>query len=76
MAYHTYEFLKKRRNDPKWRSAYISARNKKIISFLVLGNIILWGAIYWRYIERNNIDVMSYLNELQQRVRDRLNELY
>lgn len=46
MAYHTYEFLKNRRNDPKWRAAYISARNKKIISFLLLGNLFFWGAVF------------------------------
>ncbi|EOH96784.1 hypothetical protein UAW_01742 [Enterococcus haemoperoxidus ATCC BAA-382] len=73
MAYHTYEFLKKRRNDPKWREAYISARNKKIISFLVLGNLFFWGAILWRYIERNDIDVMSYIYELKQRIIDQIN---
>lgn len=37
MAYHTYEFLRKRRNEPKWRDAYLTARNKRIISFLVMG---------------------------------------
>lgn len=73
MAYHTYEFLKNRRNDPKWRDAYISARNKKIISYLVLGNVILWGAILWRYIGRNNIDVMNYINAFKQRIIERLN---
>lgn len=73
MAYHTYEFLKKRRNDPKWREAYISARNKKIISFLVLGNLFFWGTILWRYIERNDIDVMSYIYEFKQRIIDQLN---
>lgn len=73
MAYHTYEFLKNRRNDPKWRAAYISARNKKIISFLLLGNLFFWGAVFWRYIVRNDIDVMSYINELKQIVMNRLN---
>lgn len=73
MAYHTYEFLKRRRNDPKWRGAYISARNKRIISFLLVGNLFLWGAVFWRYIERNDIDVMGYINEFIQKIMDRLN---
>ncbi|MGX7263623.1 hypothetical protein [Enterococcus crotali] len=73
MAYHTYEFLKNRRNDPKWRASYISARNKRIISFLVMGNLFFWGAILWRYIDRHDIDVMIYINEIKQTIVDRLN---
>ncbi|MEI5994113.1 hypothetical protein [Candidatus Enterococcus mansonii] len=72
MAYHTYEFLRKRRNDPKWRDAYISARNKKIISFLLVGNLFFWGSIIWRYIERNDIDVIMYINELKQSIMNRI----
>ena len=68
MAYHTYEFLRKRRNDPKWREAYLSERNKRIITFLILANLLFWGALLWRYIENNNIDVMVYLDELKQNI--------
>ena len=48
MAYHTYEFLKRRKNDPKWRKAYTSARNKRIIGTLVTINIIIWGFVLWK----------------------------
>ena len=51
MAYHTYEFLKRRKNDPKWRKAYTSARNKRIIGTLVTINIIIWGFVLWKKIE-------------------------
>ncbi|WP_086351171.1 hypothetical protein [Candidatus Enterococcus clewellii] len=68
MAYHTYEFLRKRRNEPKWRDAYLAARNKRIILFLVMGNLLFWGAIAWRYIENNDIDIMSYIEKMKQAI--------
>ncbi len=54
MAYHTYEFLKRRKNDPKWRKAYTSARNKRIIGTLVtiynyLGLLFCGKNRKWRY---------------------------
>ena len=56
MAYHTYEFLKRRKNDPKWRKAYTSARNKRIIGTLVTINIIIWGFVLWKKIESGDIE--------------------
>jgi hypothetical protein len=73
MAYHTYEFLKKRRKDPKWRNAYLNARNKRIISFLFAANFLFWGAILWRYIENNDIDVNSYVERIKQTIMNILN---
>lgn len=34
MAYHTYEFLRARRHDPKWRERYQIERLKRIATFL------------------------------------------
>ena len=36
MAYHTYEFLRKRRNDPKWRDAYQSALIQRLIGVVFI----------------------------------------
>ncbi len=30
MAYHTFEFLRKRRKDPKWKDAYLNALLKRL----------------------------------------------
>ncbi|MGC6769070.1 hypothetical protein [Enterococcus sp. LJL51] len=72
MAYHTYEFLKKRRNEPKWRKAYISARNKRIISTLILINLLLWGTVLFIYIQSNNTDISTYIENIKQTIMNTL----
>lgn len=49
MAYHTYDFLKKRKDDPKWRDAYLIAHTDRLISlyrttflFLLIANALVW----------------------------------
>lgn len=37
---HTYQFYKDRRNDPKWRPAYLKARQQRII-WIVVGTIFI-----------------------------------
>ncbi len=56
MAYHTFEFLRKRRKDPKWRDAYLNALLKRLYGAVFL-MLIFIGIIYL-----NDIDIMSYLD--------------
>ncbi|OSH41544.1 hypothetical protein YM116_1772 [Enterococcus faecalis] len=73
MAYHTYEFLKRRKNDPKWRKAYTSARNKRIIGTLVTINIIIWGFVLWKKIESGDIEVNNIIDVLKSKINEFLN---
>ncbi|RXK57316.1 hypothetical protein EPB68_09345 [Enterococcus faecalis] len=73
MAYHTYEFLKRRKNDPKWRKAYTSARNKRIIGALVTINIIIWGFVLWKKIESGDIGVNNIIDVLKSKINEFLN---
>ncbi|EPM8095639.1 hypothetical protein ACTRHD_001752 [Enterococcus faecalis] len=72
-AYHTYEFLKRRKNDPKWRKAYTSARNKRIIGTLVTINIIIWGFVLWKKIESGDIEVNNIIDVLKSKINEFLN---
>ena len=49
-VYHTYEFLKKRKNDPKWRDQYLEKKEDRTIAFLykiiflLVGlNLVVWS---------------------------------
>lgn len=64
MAYHTYEFLRKRKNEPKWRDAYLKAKWIRIISFLFTATLIIGGFVIYKYVKQNNIDVTTYIQSL------------
>lgn len=55
-SYHTYEFLKKRKNDPRWREEYLQRKEDltlafmyKIFWFLVGVNIIIWTYGFFKH---------------------------
>ena len=64
MAYHTYDFLRRRKNDPKWRGAYESARLQRTISFVFVLAIIAIVLFIYKY----NIDVMYYVNIVVEKI--------
>lgn len=70
MAYHTYEFLKKRKNETKWRDAYLKAKWMRIISFLFIVALIIWGIFIYKYVEQNNIDITAYIQTLINKLTD------
>jgi hypothetical protein len=62
MAWHSYEFYKKRQNDPKWRNAWIQAENNQIeteikfvIQMLIIFQIIIIAALFWNYSYEHDI---------------------
>ena len=57
MAYHTYEFYRKRKNDPKWRDDYINARNIRIITSLITLVILVFGLLFYFYVKSNNVSL-------------------
>lgn len=57
MAYHTYEFYRKRKNDPKWRDEYINARNIRIITSLITLVILVFGLLFYFYVKSNNVSL-------------------
>lgn len=68
MALHTYEFYRKRKNDPKWRDAYIEARDKRIISFLVtlivLAVLMIIGILFYNYSTANGVTADNFNTEM------------
>lgn len=34
-SYHTYEFLKKRKHDPKWREEYLQKKEEHTVAFMI-----------------------------------------
>lgn len=74
MAPHTYEFLRKRRNDPKWRPSYIKARNSRIISFFgSLIIIIFIGFVYLRYQGKDVSEIQLFIDNIILKVSDFFN---
>lgn len=65
MAYHTFEFLRKRRKDPKWRDAYLNALLKRLYG-AVFVMLLLVGFVYVR---NDDIDVMMYLESLIKKIK-------
>ncbi|MDR2276378.1 MAG: hypothetical protein LBE23_00870 [Vagococcus sp.] len=65
MPYHTFEFLRKRRKDPKWRDAYLNALLKRLYG-AVFVMLLLIGFVYVR---NNNIDVMIYLESVIEKIK-------
>lgn len=78
-TYHTFEFLKKRKNDPKWRPQYLerlaeieklkSKRESKMIAFLVvviLIELIILG--YLMFFNPNVNQESSMNNSLETQV--------
>lgn len=57
MAYHTYEFYRKRKNDPKWRDDYINARNIRIITSLITLVILVFGLLFYFYVKSNDVSL-------------------
>lgn len=43
MAYHTFEFLRKRRHEPKWKLDYQIALLSRILYSLIIANVFVWG---------------------------------
>lgn len=43
MAYHTFEFLRKRRHEPKWKLDYQIALLSRILYGLIIANVFVWG---------------------------------
>lgn len=66
MAYHTYEFLRKRRNDPKWRDAYQSALIQRLIGVVFILLVLIGILLVYRY----DIDVMHYVNLVADKIKD------
>lgn len=55
-TYHTYEFLKKRKDDPKWKDQYLQRKEERelstlyrILFFMICLNILIWGYGIFRY---------------------------
>lgn len=48
-TYHIYEFLKKRKHDPKWREEYTIAFMIKIFWFLVGLNVVIWTYGFYKH---------------------------
>lgn len=65
MAYHTFEFLRKRRKDPKWRDAYLDALLKRLYG-VVFAVLLLVGFVF---VKNNDIDVMIYLENLIEKIK-------
>ncbi|MEY8515022.1 hypothetical protein [Lactococcus taiwanensis] len=55
MALHTYDFYRRRKYDPKWREAYISARNARIITFFIELIIVALGVQVYFYVISHNV---------------------
>lgn len=66
MAYHTFEFLRKRRKDPKWRDAYLNALLKRLYGAVFI-MLLLVGFVYTK---NNNIDVMAYLESVFEKIKN------
>jgi hypothetical protein len=64
MAYHTYEFLRARRRDPKWRERYQVERLKRIAIFLT--GILFFEMLLILY--QSNVDVSTWCHELSMKV--------
>lgn len=73
MVYYIYEFLKRCKNDLKWRKVYIFVRNKCIIGILVMINIIIWGFVLWKKIESGDIEVNNIIDVLKLKINEFLN---
>jgi hypothetical protein len=55
-SYHTYEFEKKRKHDPKWREEYLQRKEEhtvafmiKIFWFLVGLNVVIWTYGFYKH---------------------------
>ncbi|GAX48085.1 hypothetical protein [Pseudolactococcus reticulitermitis] len=68
MAYHTYEFLKRRKNEPKWAVAYHKALMNRILSAIISIIIILLVILVYLYIDRNNVDVQYYFEICKEKI--------
>lgn len=66
MAYHTFEFLRKRRKDPKWKDAYLNALLKRLYGAVFI-MLLLVGFVYTK---NNNIDVMAYLESVFEKIKN------
>lgn len=62
-SWHTYEFLKKRQNNPKWRSAYLAAKRQRrretIISMVILAVVLVVGVNLYNYYYSNSSENVS-----------------
>lgn len=61
-SWHTYEFLKKRQNNPKWHSAYLAAKRQRrretIISMVILAVVLVVGVnLYNYYYSSENVSI-------------------
>lgn len=65
MAHHTFEFLRKRRKDPKWRDAYLNALLKRIYGAVFI-MLLFVGFLYIKY---NNIDIMAHLKLIFEKIK-------
>ena len=77
-TYHTFEFLSKRKNDPKWRPQYLerleekqtlkNKREKKVIAFLLLiivVELIILGYLMFFNPTGNEESSINWLREAQ-----------
>lgn len=55
MALHTYEFYKRRKNEPKWKDDYIRVRNLRIVSITMTIIVISVCALFYFYAISHNI---------------------
>lgn len=72
MAYHTFEFLRRRRKDPKWRDAYLNA----VLRRLLVAIFILLIAVGAVYISNNNIDIITYLEIIFEKATNFVNNIF
>ncbi|MDN6071293.1 MAG: hypothetical protein L0I48_08895 [Lactococcus plantarum] len=66
MAYHTYEFLRRRKNEPKWREAYQKALLLRMIGIVCMLAIIAVGLFVYKY----DIDIMHYVNLVADKAKE------
>ncbi|MHC5228688.1 hypothetical protein ACYSNW_10455 [Enterococcus sp. LJL99] len=80
-TYHTFDFLSKRRNDPKWRPQYLerlaemqklkSKRENKVIAFLIVVIIIelvILGYLMFFNPNANQESSMNYPSQTQSHI--------
>lgn len=65
-TYHTYEFLKKRQDNPKWREAYVDARKSRVqnrILTVIAAVILIEGLMLLKRYGNNELSTPSISTE-------------
>lgn len=64
MAYHTFEFLRKRRKDPKWKDAYQTALLKRLWTLIA----VLAVVVVIIYIYKNDVPYQEIIHNISKKI--------